>query len=607
MTAKYSVPCIVAVSEAILCYTKSMKRWLFGGMAAVVLACGGSLPAHAAKNNFVITDYKVNMQLGRDKERRSTLTTTETITANFPPNQNHGLVRTFVEEYDGHHTNFTLRSVKDEHGNNLEYAWKEGELRIGNKNTYVEGQKTYVITYTQRDVTKEYADTGKTEFYWDAIGVDWRVPIQQAMVSLSVSDEIRPLLQTNLQCYKGLHGSNVPCDTIDTTTLTATATQLRARNGVTIAIGFSPGTFMPYQKSPAELFGEYWFMAQIPLSILAMVLIGVFSYMKWYMTGRKSEIKPIAPEYIPPKDASVLVSAEVLRQYDSLRGSAMVAQLLDLAVRHYIKLYEVSPATFFKSAQYEIEVVKDMQTLKAEEREVLSDMFDGSLPGKGQRLNLKKLQYNSSYAKRTLDNDKKLEELLRGEYDIQMQSAQFAKRFRHHAIATGLLALVGLSPAVAVAAIVAYVQSHGWSLTDKGLALRRYLAGLKMYIGVAEEERLKMLQSPEGAEKVAAAGFDTKSGTAQQVKLYERVLPYAVLFGQEKQWVKQLGEYYEQLGKNPDWYSGDGVFSAAVFASSMSNLSSAAASVSDYSSSSGGSSGSGFAGGGGGGGGGGGW
>ena len=47
-------------------------------------------------------------------------------------------------------------------------------------------------------------------------------------------------------------------------------------------------------------------------------------------------------------------------------------------------------------------------------------------------------------------------------------------------------------------------------LTDKGLALRRYLAGLKMYIEVAETERLKMLQSPEGDGVIAAAGSDSK-------------------------------------------------------------------------------------------------
>jgi uncharacterized membrane protein len=110
-----------------------------------------------------------------------------------------------------------------------------------------------------------------------------------------------------------------------------------------------------------------------------------------------------------------------------------------------------------------------------------------------------------------------------------------------------------------------------------------------------------MLQSPEGAEKVGGATSDQ----GQLVKLYERVLPYAVVFGQEKEWTKQMGAYYDQAGAQPDWYSGTSAFNAAVFVSSINSLGSVAASTSSssYSSSSGGSSGGGFSGGGGGGGG----
>ncbi len=114
-----------------------------------------------------------------------------------------------------------------------------------------------------------------------------------------------------------------------------------------------------------------------------------------------------------------------------------------------------------------------------------------------------------------------------------------------------------------------------------------------------------MLQSPDGAQKAQVDGSDTK----QLVKLYERVLPYAVLFGQEKQWNKQLGKYYENTNTQPDWYSGSNgaIFNAAMFSSAMSSFATTASYSSPSSSSSGGSSGGGFSGGGGGGGGGGGW
>jgi uncharacterized membrane protein YgcG len=113
-----------------------------------------------------------------------------------------------------------------------------------------------------------------------------------------------------------------------------------------------------------------------------------------------------------------------------------------------------------------------------------------------------------------------------------------------------------------------------------------------------------MLQSPEGAQKVG--GVDLNDG-AQLVKLYERVLPYAVLFNQEKEWTKRIGDYYAKANTSPDWYAGNAVFNAAVFSSAISNFSTAASYSSASSSSTGGSSGGGFSGGGGGGGGGGGW
>ena len=88
--------------------------------------------------------------------------------------------------------------------------------------------------------------------------------------------------------------------------------------------------------------------------------------------------------------------------------------------------------------------------------------------------------------------------------------------------------------------------------------------------------------------------------------LYERVLPYAVLFGQEKEWTKQLGHYYESTGSQPNWYVGNTSFNAAAFSTGMSGLAQSVSYASSSSSSSGGSGGGGSSGGGGGGGGGGG-
>jgi hypothetical protein len=136
-------------------------------------------------------------------------------------------------------------------------------------------------------------------------------------------------------------------------------------------------------------------------------------------------------------------------------------------------------------------------------------------------------------------------------------------------------------------------------LSLEGSEMKEYLLGLKLYMKMAEVDRLKYLQSVEGAERII-----TNEGGAK-VKLYEKLIPYASIFGIEKSWNKVLEIEYGDY--SPNWYVGQGAFNAMVFSSTMNNISS---SMNSYSSSTG-SSGSGFsggsAGGGGGGGGGGGW
>src|SRR5690606_5861148 len=127
-----------------------------------------------------------------------------------------------------------------------------------------------------------------------------------------------------------------------------------------------------------------------------------------------------------------------------------------------------------------------------------------------------------------------------------------------------------------------------------------HLVGLREYIRLAEADRLQMLQSVSGAERVAGPAGDV-------IKIYERLLPYAVLFGLERQWAAELGKYYDETP--PDWYNGSSGFHIATFSAGIGSLSSTVStsySGSSSSSAGGGSAGGGSSGGGGGGGGGGG-
>ena len=584
-----------------------MKRLILGILIAGSLLIGSGQSAFAAQtDNFTITKFDAEYSLGRDGENRSTLAATWRITANFPPNQNRGIAPIFVKKYDNHPTNFSLQSVTDGQGVSLGHTWNGDELRIGKKDVYVQGEKTYVIKFTQRDVTRHYDNTGRDEFYWDVIGNEWRVPMENVRVSVKLDESLQAARAGEAFCYVGAHGSTKRCNISgDKGEIVTNVSRLNRREGITMAVGFNSGTFTGYQETLGEKLIKIWATVQTIASSLAVILMLLLVWRYRRLFGRYRELKPIPPEYLPPNQASVMTSAYILKNYEvmAIKGSAKVAQLLDLAVRHYIKLYEVKKASFLRSAQYEIEIVKDLKELRTEESEVIRDMFGSSMPKPGQRLNLKKLQNNLSYAARTRDDDTNLKNLARGKYALCEQTLANKRIIQRWALWVCVVGVLLLSPMLLLVAGIVFALSFGWSLTDEGLALRRYLAGLKMYIGVAEAERLQMLQSPEGAEKVKVNATDEK----QLVKLYERVLPYAVLFGQEKKWSAQLGQYYEQVGEQPDWYSGQGAFNAAAFAAGMNSLSSVASSASDYSSTSGGSTGGGFAGGGGGGGGGGGW
>jgi len=132
-------------------------------------------------------------------------------------------------------------------------------------------------------------------------------------------------------------------------------------------------------------------------------------------------------------------------------------------------------------------------------------------------------------------------------------------------------------------------------LGSVGAELRDKLKGLRLYIRLAEKDRLHYLQSPQGAIRERVSAEDSR----EVLKLHERLLPWAVVLGEEKRWVRELDRLYRN--QSPEWMSGTNPRLVASLVSLTQ-----ATSVSFRSSASGGTGGGGSAGGGGGGGGGGG-
>lgn len=93
--------------------------------------------------------------------------------------------------------------------------------------------------------------------------------------------------------------------------------------------------------------------------------------------------------------------------------------------------------------------------------------------------------------------------------------------------------------------------------TPEGVALRRHLSGVRDYMRLAEQDRIRMLESPTTALRTPAGdpspaaralGLPASAPAVDAVSqseldrlvLTERLLPYAILFRQERAWKREL-------------------------------------------------------------------
>lgn len=574
---------------------------IFAVFAMTFGMAGGANAQDVQYEKPYISDFNINYHLGRDDERRSTLAVTERITVEFSENSNKGIVREIPRVYDGHSVSLKLNSVTRNGQTEPIYSqYTQGDFEVVETGTddYINGTQVFEFSYTLRDVTKFFDDGDADEFYWDTNGTGWRSYISQLSVSLTIDESLRGQLNDNTRCYQGGYGVSNDCELQPTDEgFTLQVNDLAPGENATMAIGFASGTFAPYEMTLFERFAAVWRIVNIVTSAVGLAILAWLGSFVSRRALRTREIGTIVPEYLPPSNASVAVSSMVF----SGQKPMLAAELTDLAVRHYIQIIETRPKSTWRAAEYDIKLIRDIDDLRTEEQEILTDVY-GHRPTVGNTMSLKALRNNNSAYLRFADNSKKTNDLINNQYGLKHKDQKTQQLFKKIAIIVLVPAIMTLSPFLLITALIIFsVGKSLWVLTDEGLALRRYLKGLEMYIKVAETERLKMLQSPEGAAKVAVDTNDT----VQIVKLYERVLPYAVLFRQEKEWAKRIGDLYDQTGSRPDWIDGQTAFNATMFGSMMSNFSSSASASSASSSSSGGSSGGGFSGGGGGGGGGG--
>lgn len=565
-----------------------------------------TLGVTADVNDFAFESMDVEYELGRAEDGTSTLRVTETFVALFPEyDQNRGMQRRLDDNYLGVPLNPELVSVTDDQGRPRPVETESDDdmfIITSRADDFVHGPQTYVFTYTLENVIRHFDDTDSDEFYWDVNGTQWQQEFGRVSARVTMPSDLAAALTGRQACYVGYQDSTDTCPiSADGGVVTASALPVFPYQTMTIAVGFDSGTFTPFD---ASYLASPWGWLQ---ALAGVGLAGAFVF-AGVTRARKLRDEPGRPtiiaEYTPPMAIDALESAVLL----GLTTKAIPAEVLEQAVAGSIRIEEGAPR-WFGGVKLKA-VLIDPSKADGDGRMLLDGLFSG-VPGEEFEFGSRDTRLSSA-AQRILKaaNQELVTRGLRRKVKGSVRAlpilvgtafAALVWVLGFAALDAGVNALIPISLIVASGvvefAIIAMVSRK--PLTAAGAEVRDHLYGLKEFIEWAEADRIRMLQSPQGAERIRIDSTDVR----QVLRLYELLLPYAVVFGQERQWAKELAVLYGE-GNSPAWYAGTRGFSAASFSSGISTLSASTAASS--SSSSGGSGGGGSAGGGGGGGGGGG-
>ena len=577
-----------------------MRRILIA-LIAVCAVFFVATPAQADGDvdDFTFSSMHVDYTLTRAEDGTSRLRTVETLVAQFPEiDQNRGIRRAIPESFDGLPMAPSIVSVTDGDGVARDYEEdsEDGFLIVTiAADDYVHGSQTYVITYDEQYVTRYYADTGVDEFYRDVNGTGWAQPFGEVSMTLTVDPSLA--LTGALACYQGAAGSTDRCDiSQDGSVVTAASGPLEPGGNMTVSVAFPADTFA---RPDTSYFGNGASWAQVGAGALALAALGgaVFARSR-YMQDEPGHSTVVA-QYEPPVGYDALASAVLLE-----KPNGPTAEILEQAVRGSLRLVE-RPKRFGKPMLV-AQLVDPARAGDGDGRDMLVALFgvgapigaeyafDGQDTAFASRVDSIVTSMKQAVAaagvRRRVPIAARLVPILTVVI-ATVVAFVLAASFLDGTAGLGTAIIIALVLVVIAVAVVIVVSKRPF--TRAGAEVRDHLRGLELFMRWAEADRIRMLQSRSGA--VDASGL---------LHLYEPLLPYAVIFGLEKEWSGLVANYYEQSGSAPVWFVGTQGFSSSSLPAALVGATGAMSSAS--SSSSGGSSGGGSSGGGGGGGGGGG-
>lgn len=567
---------------------------------------------------FVITAFDADYHLERTTEGVPTMDVTERITADFTtPNTNHGIYRYLPTNYKDQPMGLKIISVSDAYGNSykVEKSKQNGNLvlRIGDPKKYVEGSNQYIIHYQYKNPITFYDD--HQELYLNINGTGWNQPFLKVSGHVYLPSALADSLDDQQLCYTGVYGSTEQ-DCVITrtnqsgaggTVVTTSANNLSYGENLSLILSFKPGTFKRDVAGVLAMQQRAYFSIAVLFGIPLVCLIVGLIY--WQKQGRDGKGRgTIIPEYVPPKNLTVMKCNVILKH--QLQTNGISAQLIDLAIRGYLIIISKDVKSFWGvKTDYSVQLKKLPTDLSVDERKVI-ELFFGTAPKIDQLEALADLKNSASQKGQAL-----IKKVTKEAYSAGYLRHNPDTLWRKKYLPTILLFTFGVGciilgvnvneififPGVGLllgSLLLLPFSTRIQALSDSGVLIREQLDGLRMYMNLAEADRITYLQSPQGVKQ-----YGDPTLPANQVKLFEKLLPYAMLFGIENEWAAQFEKVYQEAG----WYHG----ATPPIYFIQTNLSAfslaAGTAVAPASSSSSGFSGGGFSGGGGGGGGGGGW
>jgi uncharacterized membrane protein YgcG len=539
-------------------------------------------------------------------------------------------------------------------------------IYIGDENVFLpEGAYTYAITYETSRQVRFFDD--HEEVFWNATGNEWAFPIDAASARVVLPEGVSALQSTAYTGYHGDTGQDVRIVTQDGgRRVSFTATRpLRPQEGLSVAVSMPAGTIPPPSAAQEVAWFLDDHRVEI-LSTIGLVLVVGYYVFAWWTVGRDPRPGVIFPRFEAPDGLSPALCAYVADKGFAGGGwRALSAACLNLAVKRRLDfsdfdrdlvisrkpLEETEAADLPRGEKAVLRWMENrnrpLRLSKDDGKAILSlgKTFRSAIEGENRERYFKRnriwmipgiaLSVITIFALLAFGNmsDNQIAALVPLfiiSVAVAIISVRFGKSVRRSkgalfrtlialvvfllagvgqiVGATALMAELGEAPVLPLIAVTLLSVNvfFGWILgapTALGRQTLDEIEGLRMYLEVAEKDRMNM----EGAPRMTPSHF-------------EALLPYAVALNVEKPWSEAFQNWLTTAegaalaaSYQPGFYHGarfDRSDIAGSFANTMGEGMADGFSTSlpaPKSSGSGFSSGGGFSGGGGGGGGGGGW